>query len=103
MVDWLLGRAALTRWRLIGRERVRDKACARLALAPATGRTHQLRLACAAPVEQGGLGCAIVGDSLYAPQDVADLAPRLLLHATAIAFDHPRSGRRVRFTSPAPF
>lgn len=48
-----------------------------LALAPATGRTHQLRLHCA-----HALGAPIVGDRLYGVAGAAE--PRLLLHAAAV-------------------
>ena len=40
-----------------------------------TGRTHQLR------VHLSHLGCPILGDPIYAPPDVRDAAPRLMLHA----------------------
>jgi len=31
------------------------------------------------------------------------MAPRLLLHASALAFTHPVSGEGLRFTSDVPF
>jgi 23S rRNA (cytosine1962-C5)-methyltransferase len=50
-----------------------------------TGRTHQAR------VQLAHAGAPIAGDPLYrgAP------APRLLLHAASLAFDHPRTKKRV--------
>lgn len=72
------GRAAVTRWWRIGERRVR--------FAPTTGRTHQLRLHAAYPVEDplgvgsGGLGSPIVGDSLYGDAG----GDRLLLHASRL-------------------
>ena len=39
----------------------------------------------------------------YAPDALARAAPRLLLHATALAFEHPADGRRRSFGCPAPF
>jgi tRNA pseudouridine32 synthase/23S rRNA pseudouridine746 synthase len=66
-------------------------------LHPLTGRTHQLR------VHLTALGHPIAGDALYAPPDVIALAPRLLLHASALAFDHPTHGERMTFTSAPDF
>jgi len=69
----------------------------RVALQPLTGRSHQLR------VHMQSLGHCILGDRLYAPADVAARAPRLLLHASALAFRHPRSGHASHFFSRTPF
>ncbi len=49
------GKAAVTDWRLRGR----DGAIAWLELFPRTGRTHQVRVHCAL------LGCPVLGDSIY--------------------------------------
>ncbi len=64
---------------------------------PITGRTHQLRLHSA---HQRGLGSAILGDKLYGDPTTA---PRLLLHAKELSFNHPDTGERVEFNSPPPF
>jgi tRNA pseudouridine32 synthase / 23S rRNA pseudouridine746 synthase len=69
----------------------------RLELEPVTGRSHQLR------VHLQALGHPILGDPLYAPPEIRDLADRLLLHACQLAFTHPVSGEMLRFESPAPF
>ena len=69
----------------------------RLALEPVTGRTHQLR------VHLQAIGHPILGDALYAPPAVQDLAPRLLLHACALQLAHPATGEALGFESPAPF
>ena len=58
-----------------------------LALWPRTGRTHQLRVHCAA------IGCPILGDRKYGGEEallaaVADLR-RLHLHARRLALPHP--------------
>jgi 23S rRNA pseudouridine1911/1915/1917 synthase len=58
-----------------------------------TGVRHQIR------VHLATLGHPIVGDPLYG---TARRAPRLYLHAEALAFISPTTGRRVRCTSPAP-
>ena len=66
----------------------------RLALQPHTGRSHQLR------VHLQALGHPIVGDPLYGR---AGDAPRMHLHATALALTHPVSGEPLRWSSPVPF
>lgn len=92
-VDHEHGKPSLTRWRVIARESGRT----RLTLEPLTGRSHQLR------VHLVAIGHPIVGDALYAPPEVARGAPRLLLHACALAFAHPKGGQRVQFASATPF
>ena len=56
-----------------------------------TGRTHQLR------VHMAAIGHPILGDALYAPAEVQALAPRLLLHASHLAFAHPTTGEMTAF------
>ena len=63
------GQPALTRWRVLGRG-----SATWLELRPITGRTHQLRVHCAA------LGWPIVGDPLYGTAGM----PGLMLHARAV-------------------
>lgn len=94
-VDPEQGRPSHTRWRLLHHDAPRGTT--RLELEPLTGRTHQLRLHLLA------IGHPIVGDALYADAATLALAPRLLLHATSLALDHPVSGKRLQFASPAPF
>jgi tRNA pseudouridine32 synthase/23S rRNA pseudouridine746 synthase len=91
-VDPEHGRPARTRWRVLGRDAAARRT--RLELEPITGRTHQLR------VHLLAIGHPILGDTLYAPEAAA---PRLLLHACALALAHPRDGRECEFTSAAPF
>jgi tRNA pseudouridine32 synthase/23S rRNA pseudouridine746 synthase len=57
-------------------------------LKPITGRTHQLRVHCAHPQ---GLGNPILGDRLYGSVN----APRLHLHATSIALEHPQTKQKI--------
>ncbi|MEI7464598.1 MAG: pseudouridine synthase [Burkholderiales bacterium] len=69
---------------------------ARYRLTPLTGRTHQLRVHCAA------LGMPIVGDRMYPsllPADTDDHARPLQLLARSIAFVDPISGQSRRFDS----
>ena len=90
------GRNARTLWRVIGRSEGRT----RVEFRPITGRTHQLRVHAAIPAEEGGLGCPIAGDTLYGDPESA---PRLLLHASLLAFWAPYSGEWLKFHSVAPF
>ncbi len=94
-VDALAGKPSITDWQLTGYDDARQTS--RLALQPLTGRTHQLRLHLAA------IGHPILGDTLYAPPDIAERAPRLLLHACALAFEHPLGGMRLQLRCEPPF
>ena len=91
-VDHAVGKPSRTRWRPLAHSA--RPATTRLALAPVTGRSHQLR------VHLQAIGHPIVGDELYGP---ADAAPRLLLHACALALAHPATGAPLYLHSPAPF
>ena len=91
-VDPERGRPAQTRWRVLERDHERRQT--RLALEPLTGRTHQLR------VHLLAIGHPILGDALYAPELET---PRLMLHACALTFGHPRHGGPCEFRSAAPF
>ncbi len=86
------GRAALTRWSVLGR----NTASTLVELRPVTGRTHQLRVHLAA------LGHPILGDALYASPELQAAAPRLCLHALRLELNHPYSGERLAFEAPAP-
>ncbi|WP_330893066.1 pseudouridine synthase [Ramlibacter alkalitolerans] len=92
-IDREQGRPSTTHWRVTGLE----EDSTRLALAPVTGRTHQLR------VHLLAIGHPILGDALYAPPPVRSRAPRLLLHASALRLAHPAGGEALAFDSPAPF
>ncbi|RYF07878.1 MAG: RluA family pseudouridine synthase [Comamonadaceae bacterium] len=113
VVDAQTGKPSLTEWRVLEAEIARTapagaaaqdgantamaQAVTRLELQPITGRTHQLR------VHLSAVGHAILGDMLYADPAVQALSPRLLLHATRLAFVHPRSGETVQFSSTPNF
>ncbi len=94
-IDPHLGKPSQTRWRALGYDAATDSS--RVELEPLTGRTHQLRVHLAA------MGHPILGDALYANAAQQARAPRLLLHAAWLAFEHPGTGLWVEFTSPAPF
>lgn len=61
-----------------------------------TGRTHQIRVHLAA------IGHPVVGDATYGGDRPTLQAPRPLLHAAEIAFEHPVSGDEIRLTSELP-
>ncbi len=73
-----------------------------------TGRTHQIR------VHMGTLGHPVIGDRLYgggvrrrggvtpASRAAAAALDRQALHAYLLGFDHPVSGRKLRFQSNLP-
>jgi 23S rRNA pseudouridine1911/1915/1917 synthase len=68
-----------------------------------TGRTHQIRVSLAA------IGCPVYGDHVYgligrAAKDapMTPRAPRMMLHAHLLAFDHPVTGDRIEVTAPIP-
>ncbi len=76
------GRSAHTRWR----SQFLQAGITRLWLVPMTGRSHQLR------AHLAGIGHPIVGDPIYGDVD----GSRLHLHALALSFRHPFTGKRCR-------
>nr|WP_041719266.1 RluA family pseudouridine synthase [Desulfurivibrio alkaliphilus] len=88
------GREAVTHWR------VRQRFSAGYTLVELlleTGRTHQIR------VHMAALGHPLAGDRLYGRNPEKDMPygiDRQWLHAWRLAFNHPRSGRRLTFTAP---
>ena len=95
VIDHERGKASHTRWRVLAMDEAAQTT--RLELSPITGRTHQLRLHLAA------IGHAILGDALYADTTTQARAPRLLLHATRLAFTHPSNGAWVQYALPPDF
>lgn len=66
-----------------------------LRLTLVTGRTHQIRVHCAA------VGHPVVGDPLYG-RTQPPMPPRQFLHAAALTFTHPVTQAELTFTSPLP-
>ncbi|HUP90111.1 MAG TPA: RluA family pseudouridine synthase, partial [Longimicrobiales bacterium] len=100
------GRPARTRFKRLERWKGADLLLAELQ----TGRTHQIR------VHLLSIGHPVVGDELYAPEGagrisgstsgwakaMAKLVTRQFLHATELAFRHPRDGKVHRYRSDLP-
>ncbi|WP_444813077.1 RluA family pseudouridine synthase [Variovorax fucosicus] len=89
------GKPSQTRWRVL--RQLPQQQATHVLLEPLTGRSHQLR------VHLASIGHAILGDALYASEAVQARAPRLMLHATVLAFTHPATLQGMRFVSEAPF
>jgi 23S rRNA pseudouridine1911/1915/1917 synthase len=89
------GREARTRYEVV--QRWPDPGCALLRCRLETGRTHQIRVHLAA------IGHPVVGDDTYDGGRRRPVAvPRLFLHATRVAFDHPVTGEPLAFESRLP-
>ncbi len=89
------GRRAATVWRV--RRRFARAGLSCLEVRPETGRTHQIR------VHLASAGLPVAGDPVYgrARREIPGLA-RPALHAAVLGFEHPRSGRWMRFEAPLP-
>ena len=63
-----------------------------------TGRTHQIR------IHLAEAGHPLVGEEVYIRDYTGPLlrAPRVLLHAATLGFDHPITGARIELSSPLP-
>jgi 23S rRNA pseudouridine1911/1915/1917 synthase len=100
------GREALTLWQVVNRW----DHFTELELEIKTGRTHQIRVHCAA------MGHPILADEVYGPaiagilksgrwpgpKPAKDLISRQLLHAWRLRCEHPVSGATMQFTAPLP-
>ncbi len=89
------GKPAQSQYQVL--ERLEDPFATRVLFTPITGRTHQLR------IHSGEIGHGILGCDLYASDEAFRLAPRLMLHAERIEFEHPVSGENIKGFCPCPF
>ena len=85
-IDFDSGKTSKTCYVLLSYDENNDSS--RLELIPITGRTHQLR------IHLQSINHAILGDELYADDDVIKKSERLLLHASRISFQHPRNDEK---------
>ncbi len=91
IVDYEHGKSAVTFWHVL--QRKDETVC--LLLKPVTGRTHQLRVHCAA------MGHPIIGDGLYGKDEVKQ--PRMLLHADNLLFEHPVTNKEMHLFAECEF
>lgn len=105
------GKAALTEYQCLAHELFQHNGheypVSRVLYKPHTGRTHQLR------IHSQQLGYPIIGCDLYPNSNngstssldnsTEQMAPRLMLHATRLEFNHPISGERIIADSACPF
>lgn len=94
-IDKQDGKSSQTHYRVIKHDA--DNVCTHLELAPVTGRTHQLRLHLQA------IGHSILGDHLYATDEVQAKSTRLMLHASRLTLMHPVTGRQMDWFLNNPF
>lgn len=86
------GDPALTHWQVLGEA----DGIGFLELRPETGRTHQLRVHCAA------MGFPIAGDRVYGGDRALAVSPKLMLHAWRIALPGFGKGAPLVVTAPLP-
>jgi tRNA pseudouridine32 synthase/23S rRNA pseudouridine746 synthase len=95
------GQQAVTKWKVMERNSFTSPrkddgtALTWLALEPLTGRTHQLRVHCAA------MGWPIVGDAIYGTAPRAG-GPPLHLHAREVVVPLYKNRSAIRVTAPVP-
>jgi len=105
------GRHAVTHYEVIATHpaAARDPVVSLLKLRLETGRTHQIR------VHMAHIGHPVLGDMTYgsgfkasarklpdAAQAALEALGRQALHAAELAFLHPATGKRLRFSAPIP-
>lgn len=95
IVDHEQGKPAVTDYKVLATDERSNTTL--VELYPLTGRSHQLR------VHLKAMGHPILGDHLYAPEEVFQAAPRLCLHARYLKFRHPISGNAMEFACTADF
>ena len=96
------GQPAVTKWKVMGRSALSSpsrpgdgKALTWLALEPLTGRTHQLRVHCAA------MGWPIRGDAIYGTA-LRKGGPILHLHAREVVVPLYKNRAPIRVVAPIP-
>lgn len=95
------GREAFSKWERIypkqpAKQNTNENAFSLMKVQIHTGRTHQIR------VHLSASGYPLLGDEVYAPANVAQKAPRQMLHAYTLTFRHPFTHETLTFTSLPP-
>jgi tRNA pseudouridine32 synthase/23S rRNA pseudouridine746 synthase len=97
------GQPSATEWRVLGRAAAGGAPLTWLALEPLTGRTHQLRVHCAA------MGWPIAGDAIYgnarrglAISEESIVPPSLQLHARELTVPLYRKREPIKVSAPLP-
>ena len=87
------GRPSLTGYRVLWSMREHSLVECRLF----TGRTHQIR------VHMSALGCPLVGDTMYGAERYGDeFTGRIYLHSWRLEFEHPATGKAMKFLQAVP-
>jgi 23S rRNA pseudouridine1911/1915/1917 synthase len=88
-----LGKSAETAFKVASKK----KGATLVEAMPLTGRTHQIR------AHLAHMGHPVMGDAEFdRPSASEPKAPRLMLHAYKLLFEHPASGRPAMFTAEPP-
>jgi len=89
------GKTAITDYEVLGKDATTMTALVLCHLH--TGRTHQIR------VHLHHKGTPIVSDPIYGKSsNKIELPDRLMLHAWKLSFEHPITGKQVKFEAPIP-
>tara|TARA_R110000751_G_scaffold55606_4_gene119220 strand:- start:1629 stop:2318 length:690 start_codon:yes stop_codon:yes gene_type:complete len=91
----LHGKSAQSHYQVI--DRLSPQSRTKVLFTPLTGRTHQLR------IHSQAIGHPIAGCDLYGTEATQKMAPRLMLHASDITFEHPQSQQLMTLSSVCPF
>jgi len=91
MVCYDNGKPSLTHYEVLEKGETEGNKWTRVKLIPITGRSHQLR------VHMKELGHPILGDRLYAPEEVIAQSDRLQLHAQRLEVRHPKTEEMMVF------
>lgn len=91
------GKPSLTKYQVLKHEVTHGQPWTRVKLTPITGRSHQLR------VHMQQLGHPILGDRLYAPDEIIEQATRLQLHAELLKIRHPVTEQMMTFSAAPEF
>lgn len=89
------GKAASSEYQVL--QRLKNPKRTLVRYTPHTGRTHQLR------IHSFELGHAILGCDLYKSTQSEAMAARLLLHASELYFQHPKTAKSIHGRCDSPF